>query len=59
MSDSANRKEGKSGKRKKKGNKEGWTTYLAVEETVEQRDKESLEGGEKVGRIGPQGEFDD
>ena len=31
--------------------------YLAVEETVEKRNKETLEGGEKVGREGPNGEF--
>jgi hypothetical protein len=50
-------------KRKKKlrglNNQNKQTTYLPVEETVEQSHKESLERGEKVGRIGPKGELDD
>ena len=30
-----------------------WLNYFSIEETVEESDKESLERGEKVGRVGP------
>lgn len=33
-------------------------TYLSVEKAIEQRHKESLEWGEKMGRVGPDSELD-